>query len=147
MEPTIAIRAAAASGQSSSPIDGVIIALDLIYAGVYLAFAALRVGYIYYFRIIRSSWPRTPILRYWLALAVFILMVACGYIFVGAFWVYKDTMSFLADRVSKSALRAVLFVPLYLALIAGGWLLVGAYSQIKKRTDRSQRRSASALRD
>src|SRR5690348_6302927 len=112
MEPIFAIRAAAATGQSSSPIDGVLIALDLIYAGLYLAFAALRVGYTYYFRVMRSSWPRTPILRYWLALAVFIVMVACGYIFVGAYWVYKDTTSFLADRVSQPALRAVLFVPL-----------------------------------
>ena len=135
------------AAESFSPIDGVIIALDLIYAGTYLAFAALRVGYTFYLRVMRSSWPRTPILRYWLALAVFILMVACGYVFVGAHWVYKDTKSFLADRVSAPVLRLVLFVPLYLALIAGGWLLVGAYSQIKRHRDRSRGRTAAALRD
>src|SRR5690348_15475627 len=123
---------ATSAGQSSSGIDGIIIALDLVYAATYLLFGALKAGYAFYFRIMKSSRPRTPILRYWLALAVFIGMVACGWIFVGAYWVFEDCRSWLAERVTSKALRIALFAPLYVLLIAGGWLVVGAYSLLKR---------------
>ncbi len=133
------IIAAASSGDSSSGVDSAIIALDLVYAGIYLAFGTLRVAYHFYFRTLRASRPRTPILRYWLALGVFIVFVAGGWIFVGGYWVYKDTERFLSSRVSSSLVRIVLFLPAYVLMVAGGWLLVGAYSLIKKYRQKNGR--------
>src|SRR5947207_3133263 len=96
---------AIATEPSDTGVGKVIITLDLIYAGIFLLFGVGKVAYRFYFSVLRSRFTRRHnVLGYWLALLVFVVACVGVWVPVAAYWVFRDTKSYLERHVRNRVL-------------------------------------------
>ena len=107
---TLFLLAATSGTKSQSSVDSVLITLDLVYGGTFVLAGYLKVAYHFFFRILNGRWPRTHILRYWLALAAFIT-ASLFWMPMGAFWIFQDIRDYVRARVHSPLLQVLLGVP------------------------------------